>query len=439
MLLMPQIILIESDDTFKSILKLNLLKVFGCDVIEKNTAADAISLLEILPDVDMVICRDQVGIENTRQRLAAHFEKEKLIIPLLVITPTQNWENIIQLTGKILKLTPLTDNNTDSSEFVPIGIEYFFNITSTSMGCDVYIRVKKGDEYQYIKRLHSTDSFARADIEKYMGAGLKHFYISKNHFSAFVTFVTSQLVLKLEDKKLISTDRIKLTSEAYSITLELIQSMGIDDNTVGMAEESIKSMQKSLGEDNALSTFLQSLKSNKLTYGYSHVHLCCIILHKVVASFDWESPAIRDKLTFIAYFHDISLPEHLMRIYSDAAPDFLKLSEEEKKIVLNHAYQSSVIIDKFPNLPQGIGTILKEHHGTKNGVGFTSTLSIAISPISMMFMVVEHFVDEFLKIDGPPKREDFENIFKILEPRYRKLTYEQTLYALKEMVLGKKK
>ncbi|MDD4975980.1 MAG: hypothetical protein PHY93_16605 [Bacteriovorax sp.] len=449
---MMQILLIESDDSLRSILKLNIMKTIGSDVIEKKNAMDAISLLEILPNIDLVICREQIGLEKTGFRLANFFETERHSTPLLVIgkkiseyqhlvviDKDQSWQNIITSAGSILGVDVVFDDNKLTNEYVPVGIEYFFNITSTSMGCDVFIRVKKGEDFQYIKRLHSTDDFTREDIEKYRTGGLKEFYISKEHFSQFVNFVTSQITLKLEDKKLSNTDRITMTGEAYAITLDRIQSMGVDEHTIEIVEESIKSMQTLMGENNALASFLQSLRANKLSYAYSHSYLCSLILHKVVTSFDWQTSQIKDKLTFIAFFHDISLKENCMRYSSDAEVANSNLSNEDKKIVLSHANLSAAIVDKFPNAPQGIGAILKEHHGSKNGIGFSESLSIAISPISMMFIVVEHFVDEFLKIDGPPKAQDFEKIFEILTPKYNKVTYEQTLVALQNMTLNKKK
>jgi HD-GYP domain-containing protein (c-di-GMP phosphodiesterase class II) len=428
------------------------MKSIGSDVIEKSSASDAISLLEILPNIDLIICRDHIGQENTGLNLANFFENEKHTIPLLIIgknaskykhlvsiSPGQNWKSIITSAGQILGVNVVFDDNKMANEYVPVSLNYFLNITSTSLGCDVYIRVKKGDEYQYIKRLHSTDQFTREDIEKYKTGGLKEFFIPKEHFSQFVNFVTSQLTLKLEDKKVTTVDRLKLTSEAYELTLERIQSVGIDDYTVEIVEESIKSMQTSLSENNALAVFLQSLKDNQLSYGYSHAYLCSLLLHKVVVNFDWATAQVKEKLTFVSYFHDISLKDNLMKYRTELEVETSDLSNEDKNAVLFHAANSAAIVDKFPNIPTGISSIIKEHHGSKNGMGFPETLSIAISPIGMMFIVVEHFVDEFLKIEGPPKNQEMEKIFITLRAKYNKVTYEQTVVALESMILNKKK
>lgn len=449
---MVQILLIESDESLRSILKLNIMSAIGCDVVEKQTAVDAISLLEILPNIDLIVCREEAFHEKTALRLANFLESEKRDTPLLVIgkkistynhlfvvDQASDWKKIITTAGTIIGSEVSFEEGRQKESYVAVAIEYFLNLTSLSLGCDVYIRIKKGDEYQYIKRLHFRDEFTRADIEKYKSDGLKEFYISSEHFPQFVNFATSQLVLTLENNTVSKTDRIKLTAEAYGVTSERIQSLGVDEHTVGLVEESIKSMQQSLSEDKALATFLESLRANKLSYGYAHSYLCGLILHKVIGHFDWQSVQVKDKLTFIAFFHDISLRENLMKYKSEEEVKNSELTKQEKNMVLGHANLSAEIVDKFSKVPDGVAIILKEHHGAKNGIGFPQSLSIAISPLSMMFIVVEEFVDAFLKINGAATAKDFEKIFGTLKEKYNKVTYEQTVVALEGMIFGNKK
>lgn len=448
---MVQILLIEPDESLRAILKLNIMNAIGCDVVEKQTAVDAISLLEILPNIDLIICKEEAYHEKTALKLSGFLESENHKIPLLVIgnkisnyehlkilAKDSSWKKIVMEAGAILGCEVHFTEGKQKENYVAVAIEYFLNLTSLSLGCDVFIRIKKGEEYQYIKRLHSKDEFTRADIEKYKADGLKDFYIPSDHFSQFVNFATSQLVLKLENTALSKADRIKLSAEAYEVTLERIQSLGIDEHTVGLVEESIKSMQESLKDDKALSTFLDSLKLNKLSYGYAHSYLCGLILHKVIGHFDWKSVQVKDKLSYIAFFHDISLREDLMKYYTEEEVLNSELTKTDRSMILGHANMSAEIVSKFSSIPDGVALILKEHHGAKNGIGFPETLSIAISPMSMMFIVVENFVDEFLKINGKPTVGNFEQIFAALKTKYNKVTYEQTVVALEGMIFGSK-
>lgn len=428
------------------------MKSVGGDVIEKEFASSAISLLQILPNIDLIICREEIGREKSASLIAQFLIKEQSTIPLLVIgnissdykqlfsiSADQSWKNVVTTAGRILGVDVAFADNKFIGSYVPVGIHYFLNLAMTDLNCDIYLRLKKSEtEFQYIKRLYAGDQFSKEDIEKYQEGGLKEFYITKAHFAEFVNLVTSKLSYKLGRFALEGEERLRVTSDAYEVTRDRIHSLGIDDYTVEIVEESIKSMESSLNENNALGNFLKMLRSNKLSYAYAHSFLISLVLHKIVNHFDWESAQIKEKLTYIAYFHDMSLQDiEWMKINSEAELENKTLTKEEKRLILNHASESANLVERFPKIPNGVGTILREHHGSKAGVGFPEVLSISIAPISMMFIVVEHFVDEFLKVPGTPQPEDFKSIFNKLSKRYNKITYEQTLLALENMIQRK--
>ncbi len=449
---MTQILLIENDQSLSSILRLNITKTLGSDVLLKDSTADAISLIELLGELRLIITRDSIGADTIAQNLSKYLVANSMNIPILVfgkeaagcknfvnIDSAQDWQKIINSAGVLLG-TNIQKISTEVEKFVAVDINYFLNITSTSMGCDVYIKVKKGEnDFQYLKRLHSTDQFERDDIVRYIKTGLKEFYISKDHYSDFVNYVTVQLSLKLEDATLKTEDRIQLNSESYEINLDRVSAMEIDSFTMELVDESIKSMQTSLKDEKALGSFLAQLNANKLSYAYSHSYLSCLILHTIVAQFSWNSDAIKDKITYLAYFHDISLKdEKLLKIHSDLDVRKGMLSSEETQLVLNHANLSAEILEKFSSAPFDVGAIIREHHGSKNGKGFSEGRSISISPLAMMFIVVEDFVTYFLEIPGTPTNSQLSAILDDLSEIYTKSTYAQTLDALKKIIIPSK-
>ena len=117
--------------------------------------------------------------------------------------------------------------------------------------------------------------------------------------------------------------------------------------------------------------------------------------------------------------------------------DNKKFEGDDRIKVLSHALESAKIVDQFPKIPQGIGAIIKEHHGSKTGVGFVETYSANLMPLSMMFIVTENFVDALLKIPGTPKSTDMKKIFSEMQPKFNKSTYGQTLDALQNMTIRK--
>lgn len=450
---MTQILIIDSDLNLRTILKLNLMKTLGLNIIEKNTASEAVALLEILPTVSLVICRDKILEEESASLIANYFTSKHTLIPLIimgknttqypqvcVVDVSASWKIAIEMVAQVLGMRPNWEENLIAQDFVPISISHFLNIHQTSIGCDVYVRVKKEEGiFQYIKRLHSQDTFQRSDIEKYLAAGLTEFFITKESFPRFVNYVTSKFVSQLDQTSIMGKERLQLTAESYEITRDRIHSIGIDEATIEIVHESIKSMQTCLKDGSALDNFLQMLQANQLTYLYAHSYFSCLLLHGIVGQFSWNSAQVRDKLTYLAYFHDISLEEeYLVKI--NTLEDFTNFSfkKHEKEKVLNHAFASSQIVDRFAEIPLGVSVLIREHHGMKNGIGFPGELNLKIGPVSMMFMVIEAFVDQFLQLSGDVTKEQLQEIYTKLKTIYNKSTYQQTLAALEALTLGRK-
>jgi hypothetical protein len=346
---------------------------------------------------------------------------------------------MIDMVGKITGKQATSDGKNNEAAYLPIPVTYFLNIQETSMGCDVFIRVKKSEgEFQYIKRLNSNDSFNRGEIEKYISQGLKEFFIPKEHFTRFVDYVTDQLTLKFltPDPNVNAT---QFNAEAYDVTRDRISALGIDERTVALVEENIKGMARSLGDKNALSDYLANLKKNSMSFAYSHSYLTCLLLNKILKSFEWESVSVREKITYICYFHDISVTDdELLKISTQAEMEKLELPRDKQALVVNHANKSAEIVDQFPQVPIGVSSLIREHHGVKTGVGFRTSLSISLSPISMMFVVTEDFVSKFLSYPTPPNKEQMVQIFTELGEVYNKVTYAQTIIALQNSILGNK-
>lgn len=450
---MGQILLIESNEDLAKVIKLNLIKSYELEVIEKRNVDDGINLIEILPDISLVIIREAGDNLIQIKELAMYLKEVNSPISLLVIgknksnyqneillDPQNSWKVLIDMVGKTAGKENRADYKTSNAEYIGIPIAYFFGINESSMGCDIYIRVKKNDnEFQYIKRLNSTDNFERKDIERYQTQGLKEFYISKSHFPQFVNYVTDKLILKLGDDSLSVDQKIEATSDAYSVIANRIKILGVDERTVEVVNESLKQMSNMVGEKNALADYLKALKNNKLSFAYSHSYLSCLLLNMILKSFEWDSNTVREKITYICYFHDISLDnETLVKIDSLAELNQLKLSDEDKKKVIEHALKSAETVDLFPQVPIGVSSLIREHHGVKTGVGFRESLSINLSPIAMMFLVVEDFVKHFLAYEKAPSREELVGIFDRLEAEYNKTTYAQTMMALRVAILKDK-
>jgi len=444
---MAKVLLIEKDFELSMLLKLNLIKLFSVEVTEKFQVDEAIDIIDIVQDFDLIICRDEKSQSNNCQKVSNFLKEQGLTIPLLAISsdkelaycnellsPETTWRNVLDISGKLLGAENI--KAVIDMDYISIPAIYFLNLHMDRAASDIYLRIKKGDEeFHYIKRIHQGDELEIKVVEKYIASGVSEFYILKNQFQEFVEVVSKKVSNKLKNDKLSLDEKLEVLVESFEISRERIMSLGVDDLTVEIVTESIQVMEKTLSDSKALASFLSLLKAKKASYSYAHCYLASMLLHKVVESFEWQSKAVKEKLTYVAYFHDIALKdERLMRIRSNAELEKITILEE-KELVKTHANQGATIIDKFPEVPMGVSQIIREHHGIKNGSGFCDdNLSISLAPMSMMFMVVEDFVDRYLNLPLDSSKDDQLKIIHELKKVYNKSAYKQTVEALEKLI-----
>ena len=170
---MSQTILIEPNKDLKKIYALNLSSHANIEVIERSNAKEAIELIQILPNIDLIICADKVHEEKTAYTIYQYLQASQYNIPLIVLGEEQkchnkvlqlkreiSWELLTQHACETLGLAPEATAN--KNNFIPISINFFYSMNSTP--CDIYIRIQKTSErFQFVKRLKASDSFNKQD------------------------------------------------------------------------------------------------------------------------------------------------------------------------------------------------------------------------------------------------------------------------------------
>src|SRR5690554_4362603 len=223
---MSQTILIEPEEKLRKIYALNLHTYAATDVVDRESAEDAIALLSILPSISLIVCRAQVGEEDTAMAIHNFLQSKNLDIPMIVLGECPElaqrtiilesgfkWEDLVERAAKILGVTEEEVQKKAQPTFIPIDVHYFYDIEHTP--CDVYIRIKKNDNtYQFVKRLRSQDSFTQEDIRRYEMQGLTHFYLPKDFQQYFVNYVTNSIVQELERDDLELGERLLTNSNA---------------------------------------------------------------------------------------------------------------------------------------------------------------------------------------------------------------------------------
>ena len=421
------------------------MRSIGCTLIYKSNANDAQIELRSGENFALVIAKDIIKDERVFDIINNEIISLNLKIPIIARKTTPEFttqyilneesidENISQITNLIKE--KINEKFKNNSDFIPVDSEQFLNFENSQLACDVYIKIitkKTGDKF--LKRLHASDHFTKKEIKNYIDSGLKEFYIPVEQYLSYINMISLEITKSLKNSKNDHLDIFKLNSFAYETALGRLKVFGVvDDITIHLANETIKKITKSIEKNLILTSYLKHLKSNTSSFAFFHCFLIAILSEKLSKQYDWYSLQARDKLIYLSYFHDLSLTNSkLSAIHSDVDIELSSLSEEDKKLVLNHASESAKLIESFKEIPFGLAQLVNEHHGSKKGYGFPEHISTSVSPMAIMFIVIEDFANLFIK-EKAETTDDIEKIFNSLKIKYSNPVYTETLLSLQSI------
>lgn len=417
---MAQVILIENNKVLNDLIAVNLTTYLGVDLIQRANAQDAISLLSILPNVDLIITTEKVDNEQTSEMLSKYISDNKLEAGLIVLgtnRPVTNdftvnimnpkdWEQVVHASAKVLGINENVLARKAIPDYVAVPVRYFLNLDNVN--CDVFIRIKKSPtEYQYVKRIHNGDTFSKESIKRYLEQGLENFHVSKDFYKNFAIFISNRLVEKIDSPNLDITQKIEIMGESYEIAVREIARLGFNSETIQLTEAIIQNMVKNFEKSPEMSNLLHKVINSKTGLLYQRCHMTSVVASEMVKNLKVNDPLAFDKIAYAAFFHDIMLADHeeLSKINSFDELERANLNEQDWDLVFNHALEASILMRKHPEAPTGADEIIKHHHGSSNGKGFSNAIE-KLPDLSKIFIIAHHFVLElfrFKEIGGEPR------------------------------------
>lgn len=462
---MKQVIHYKSEELNTAYQKIinQLVEFLELDLTEIEDITKFKSIISILPELDFIIIiateSNSSEIEQIERVLKdLNNEKQLIIIGNYQSTRTKtkvfsgvlDLEEIKRLINDIIFQNKLNAEKNSLNLFVPIKFSFIEEFKKIPFPVDFYLRIKQNaEDYQFIKKLLKNEIFSEEEIEKFKKFQLEFLFVTREQYSDFLKF---SVKLAFANNKKTDKTILKNLDFSYHLASKSLALMGITEENVNLVNQNLELMEQTVSNEGALADYIKLINSNKMSYNYAHSYLISIFMTKVAQAFTWDSKAIREKIVYIAYFHDISLPnEHLARIhthedlYKEQAVDYefqakskirdTILSSEEIEKVNHHAINSSLILDQFPKVPIGVSQVVKEHHGAKNGIGFNESMSISLQPMSMLFLVVEDFVARFLDLQKPTA-EDIKKMLQDLKQKYNKGNYKKSVEAIEQYLFS---
>lgn len=411
---MSRCLLVENREKISALYSLNLKVYVGVDIILKKTLDEAIKFLDIVPEIDVIVVRSKMAGEKTALKLFEYVEKLALPIPIVVIGEEKSLEGKVKMlntaievgvlvpaVSKILGVTAKDMASQILPSYYQIPLKYFLQLNFSS--CDIYIQILKKDTTpQYVKLINKGEkiNFTHQSITRYLNKGVKEFYIPTPLRIEFVKCFTSQIIDKIYMEDLSISDRIKVTEVSLDFVSSEVFSNQLTEEVVSVAKAGIYSMIRLTEQTGAsrLRDILRILMHDKSSLRYMLAQIITFLACHAINEMEWGTKEQRQKIGYMAFFHDVLLrSDDLAMIFSDEELKNADINEEDKKLVYNHAVWTLEYLNDYPEVEYGANILIKQHHGSTNGVGFPRTFSSSISPLAIVFIASEHYARELVR------------------------------------------
>jgi HD-GYP domain-containing protein (c-di-GMP phosphodiesterase class II)/CheY-like chemotaxis protein len=438
---MAIVLLVDNIDQTTKLITHNLENKFSFEVVFSKDSESAIETLE-RKNISLIISRNKLKDDSTGKNLIDYIYDSEKETPIIILGELEaakgtfeklstdfRFEELNRLIVSVLEIEKDVIDHSKLPDFVPIPLSYFYLMSFSP--CNIFIRIKKRTGDQFVRRINAKEVFDKDIILSYKENNLEEFYIYKEHHDAFLDDLLAQSLNKLEVADISEGAIIEIISDSYEISRNLLDDLGFSPATVKMVKGTLQSVTKSISQNKQLGFLFKALLEEKYSYGYKHSYLISLFTFKIMPYLDWgkgdQFYSNFEKMSFVSYFHDILLQdEKHIKISSKKELYNLEATEEEKKLINEHANQISTLIQQFPKAPSDVDVILRQHHGTTNGIGFSEGNNSSISGMAILFIVLEEFVHQIFE------RKNIKVAFEVITDKFTQPSYRKIVKNLKE-------
>jgi len=405
-------LLVENNPKFESFYILNLSTWLGLDIVSKGKAEFAVRYLEEnYENVSLILVRSAIGKEASAKIIIEYLKLKDLNIPVIVlghgdfgnvpqVKATLELKQIIRQAATLLKITAKEMSEKTVPEFFPIPITFFREIPRSI--CPVYAR-DIDDENKFDILIPKMTNIDANMVKEIIESGITHLYVDKMDRLDFVSNVTAELITKLASEEMNEDEHIQAAEQSIELLSKKLLTIGITEETITLAKKNIESIRNNAKRNPKLAKLLDRLLANQSGFLFKHTQILTYIALHIIRNIEWGTPEQEDKISFIAFFHDIALTtDEQAMIHTNRELKTAKFSTVERALVERHAQIAAELVSKFPHAPMGSDQIIRQHHGQLNGVGFSDHYGANISPMAIVFIVAEEFTRIIMKRENGP-------------------------------------
>jgi len=443
-------IIVGQDFIKLDIFALNLKMYVGTETTILESLAKLQVFLDLDSAIDLIIIDHEKNDSKIVEEVYNYLKSNNLNVDLCIIgsCPKEiKCENVISNPVSIKKLVKTVADilgvtasdmvKKTIGEYISIPLNYFTRVDASI--CDIFVKAEKENGgYQYLLRFEANQKIQPQLLEKYKNSGVKNFFIPAEFRLKFTNMYSEKMVEMLTCKKLSKEDRVAVSRDGMNLISQEINTIGITPKTVEMATACINSVKKTVQEYPKLGGLLKILLKDTESYLYKYCQILTYVMSHIVDKSDWGSEEQKEKLSFVIFFQDMAIAakkfdsEKLQKIRNQSQLEKAGLDAFEKKIVEQHALIASNLIKDFPGAPIESDVLIKQHHGSHNGIGFPENVSSNSSHLTLILIIAQDFTDYIMNIDS---MEDYNlaSIITQMKEGYRSLKLKKLVDNLESI------
>lgn len=447
---MPKAILLSDNELLNDVYSVNLLSYLDTNLQIANELNEAIELINT-GSFDVVITLSTINGEDVGPLMLDCSDKANLGMvvvgdksqisntpEVITIPGNLNIQFFLRSIAKVLGVTAEDMANKSVGEYFPMGLKVLLGMQNAP--CDVFYKVSKPGQAEEYTKVWTEGQEIDSKFDKFKNLEVFNLFIPAEKRLLITNKVTQSISKKVTDKSLSSDETLEAVESGFELMAQsLFSNEEVTEEVLEISSQCVDAINSVIEQDPSFTDLLNSMLSNKSRFIYMHSVLTTFVCQYILTKVSWGSKEHVEKVSYVLFFHDM----FLVPVYNDHAdikyeedlifsPD---LTDEEKNVIINHAKEAGNALKKLPKSPMGADTIVTQHHGATNGVGFNMDPGDDISPLAKVIIIGEAFVDEFLKSKDVGDEPSVSNIIEDLLDRYSNKSYQKLINSLVQIKL----
>ena len=265
---------------------------------------------------------------------------------------------------------------------IPIDSLIHFNI----LPFDLYVRI---GEDKYVKRIPAHEAIDDQTFASFIERGVTDLYFERKFNRDFSMLLINNMINSVEKDYENIDEKLMATNHVLQTTHQIVLKLGFKPKIIEVCESVMNQILDDVsGGKDTFGKFLLQLRSQKeLSLNYRLMELTSFTVTQILNEIEKNTPEDKvRRLIFASMFCDYSLKDP-NQIHIRTPEQLAKLSATERKDISEHALRSSELLMNYQNAPIEALGIIKQHHGSLNGIGFPNDISPKILPLAMIFIV----------------------------------------------------